>query len=63
MQKAIDYSTGDIALHAVANNSVKHLYEKIGFTNPYLEMRLKTEYRYAYSRFLDLDSAFKPLHL
>lgn len=41
MQKAIDYSTGDIALHVEANNPAKHLYEKIGFTNPYLEMRLK----------------------
>jgi ribosomal protein S18 acetylase RimI-like enzyme len=41
MQKAIDYSTGDIALHVEANNPAKHLYEKLGFTNPYLEMRLK----------------------
>ncbi len=41
MQKAIDYSTGDIVLHVEANNPAKHLYEKIGFTNPYLEMRLK----------------------
>lgn len=41
MQKAIDYSTGDIALHVEANNPARHLYEKIGFTNPYLEMRLK----------------------
>ncbi|MFT5147313.1 MAG: ribosomal-protein-alanine N-acetyltransferase [Polaribacter sp.] len=41
MQKAIDYSTGDIALHVEANNPAKYLYEKLGFTNPYLEMRLK----------------------
>lgn len=41
MQKAIDHSTGDIALHVEANNPAKHLYEKFGFTNPYLEMRLK----------------------
>lgn len=41
MQKAIDYSKGDIALHVEANNPAKHLYEKLGFTNPYLEMRLK----------------------
>jgi ribosomal-protein-alanine N-acetyltransferase len=40
MQKAIDYCTGDIALHVEANNPAKHLYEKLGFTNPYLEMRL-----------------------
>jgi ribosomal protein S18 acetylase RimI-like enzyme len=32
---------GDIALHVEANNPAKFLYEKFGFTNPYLEMRLK----------------------
>lgn len=32
---------GDIALHVEANNPAKFLYEKYGFTNPYLEMRLK----------------------
>jgi len=41
MQKAIDYAKGDIALHVEANNPAVHLYEKLGFTNPYLEMRLK----------------------
>jgi len=41
MQKAIDYSKGDIALHVEADNPAKCLYEKLGFTNPYLEMRLK----------------------
>ena len=41
MQKAIEYSTGDIALHVEANNPAKILYEKLGFTTPYLEMRLK----------------------
>ena len=41
MQKAIDYCKGDIALHVEADNPAKHLYESIGFTNPYLEMRLK----------------------
>ncbi len=41
MQKAIDYAQGDIALHVEANNPAKILYEKLGFTNPYLEMRLK----------------------
>ena len=41
MQKAIDYSEGDIALHVEANNPAKYLYEKLGFTNPYLEMRFK----------------------
>ena len=41
MKKAIRYSKGDIALHVEANNPAKILYEKLGFTNPYLEMRLK----------------------
>jgi len=41
MTKAIEYAKGDIALHVEANNPAKHLYEKLGFTNPYLEMRLK----------------------
>lgn len=41
MKKAITYAKGDIALHVEANNPAKKLYEKLGFTNPYLEMRLK----------------------
>jgi ribosomal protein S18 acetylase RimI-like enzyme len=41
MQNAIEYAKGDIALHVEENNPAKHLYEKLGFTNPYLEMRLK----------------------
>jgi GNAT superfamily N-acetyltransferase len=41
MQNAIEYSKGDIALHVEANNPAIHLYKKLGFTNPYLEMRLK----------------------
>lgn len=41
MTKAIDLAQGDIALHVEANNPAKHLYEKMGFTTPYLEMRLK----------------------
>jgi ribosomal protein S18 acetylase RimI-like enzyme len=41
MQKTIDHCEGDIALHVEKDNPAKHLYEKMGFTNPYLEMRLK----------------------
>ena len=41
MEKAIAETEGDIALHVEANNPAKKLYEKLGFTNPYLEMRLK----------------------
>lgn len=41
MQLAINETTGDIALHVEKDNPAKFLYEKMGFTNPYLEMRLK----------------------
>lgn len=41
MQEVIENTDGDIALHVEANNPAKKLYEKFGFTNPYLEMRLK----------------------
>ncbi len=41
MHEIIENTEGDIALHVEANNSAKFLYEKFGFTNPYLEMRLK----------------------
>lgn len=41
MKETIDRTKGDIALHVEANNPAKFLYEKVGFTNPYLEMRLK----------------------
>lgn len=41
MQAAIDLTEGDIALHVDADNPAKKLYERLGFTNPYLEMRLK----------------------
>jgi len=41
MQKAIEISDGDIALHVEPNNPAKFLYEKLGFENKYLEMRLK----------------------
>lgn len=40
MQKAINSVEGNIALHVEPNNPAKKLYEKLGFTNKYLEMRL-----------------------
>ena len=40
MQKAIDTAKGNIALHVEPDNPAKKLYEKLGFTNKYLEMRL-----------------------
>ena len=41
MQTAINLSEGDMALHCEPNNPAKFLYEKLGFTSKYLEMRLK----------------------
>ncbi|MCV9926219.1 GNAT family N-acetyltransferase [Flavobacterium sp. LS1R49] len=40
MQKVIDVAEGNIALHVEPDNPAKILYEKLGFTNKYLEMRL-----------------------
>ena len=41
MEKAIRFADGDIALHVEADNPARHLYEKLGFENKYLEMRLQ----------------------
>lgn len=41
MKNTIKLCKGDIALHVEKDNPAKFLYEKLGFTNPYLEMRLK----------------------
>lgn len=44
MQKTIEIADGNIALHVEADNPARYLYEKLGFTNKYLEMRyLKTK--------------------
>jgi ribosomal-protein-alanine N-acetyltransferase len=39
MQKAINDTKGNIALHVEPDNPAIKLYEKLGFTNKYLEMR------------------------
>lgn len=40
MEKAIAVADGNLALHVEPDNPAKALYEKLGFTNKYLEMRL-----------------------
>jgi [ribosomal protein S18]-alanine N-acetyltransferase len=41
MEKAIENAKGDVALHVEPDNPARRLYERIGFTNKYLEMRYK----------------------
>ncbi len=41
MEHTIEHTDGDIALHVEAENPAKFLYEKYGFKNKYLEMRLE----------------------
>ena len=43
MQEIVNTSEGDIALHVEPDNPAIGLYRKFGFTNKYLEMRLKKE--------------------
>ncbi|PKL85621.1 MAG: GNAT family N-acetyltransferase [Ignavibacteriae bacterium HGW-Ignavibacteriae-1] len=40
MTKAINAANGNIALHVEPENPARYLYEKLGFTSKYLEMRL-----------------------
>ena len=39
MKKAIEIANGDIALHVEPDNPARFLYEKVGFSSKYLEMR------------------------
>ena len=39
MQQVMDNAKGGIALHVEPDNPAKKLYERLGFTNKYLEMR------------------------
>ncbi|MBB6328579.1 GNAT superfamily N-acetyltransferase [Algoriphagus iocasae] len=40
METAIKMANGAVALHVEPDNPAKKLYERLGFTNKYLEMRL-----------------------
>jgi [ribosomal protein S18]-alanine N-acetyltransferase len=40
MKRVIKSTDGDIALHVEPDNPARYLYEKLDFTNKYLEMRL-----------------------
>lgn len=40
MEKVIASTRGSIALHVEPDNPARRLYERLGFTNKYLEMRL-----------------------
>lgn len=41
INESMVYTKGNIALHVEPNNPAKFLYEKLGFENKYLEMRLQ----------------------
>ncbi len=43
MTKALGLAKGGMALHVEAHNPAKRLYESLGFTNKYLEMRYQKE--------------------
>ena len=41
MSKTLEIAKGDVALHVEPDNPARFLYEKIGFSSKYLEMRFK----------------------
>lgn len=41
MKKALELAEGDVALHVEPDNPAKFLYEKVGFSSKYIEMRYK----------------------
>lgn len=45
MIKAIDTAEGDVKLHVEPDNPARYLYEKLGFTSKYMEMRLAKKNR------------------
>lgn len=43
MEKSLELAKGDVKLHVEPENPARFLYEKMGFTNKYLEYRLKRD--------------------
>ena len=43
MQEVMPKTNGGIALHVEPDNPAKYLYEKLGFTNKYIEMRYQPD--------------------
>jgi GNAT superfamily N-acetyltransferase len=41
MKKSIELAEGDVALHVEPDNPARFLYEKVGFSSKYIEMRYK----------------------
>ena len=41
MEKALEMAKGDVALHVEPDNPARKLYERLGFSNKYLEMRFR----------------------
>lgn len=41
IEKALQHTKGDVALHVEYDNPAKKLYERLGFSTKYAEMRLK----------------------
>jgi len=43
MEKTLEIAKGDIALHVEPENPARFLYEKVGFSSKYVEMRFKSK--------------------
>ncbi len=41
IEKSIEHCRGNVALHVEYDNPAKHLYERLGFTSKYAEMRFE----------------------